>query len=115
MLPEGLKLSTTFTPCEICQLQDDVVPQYVRCRHEINCPDHMKRKENPQHVETCDCKVFSSPCITYSKIGIVMHLQYQEPDGTFLNLDVDVSPPSIPVKNIDKFNGSNKGRLQNQI
>ena len=114
-LPDGLNLSTTFTPCEICQLQDDVVPQNVRCRHEINCPDHMRRKENPHHVETCDCKVFNSPCISYSKIGIVLHLQYEEPDGSFLNLDVDVSPPSLPVKNIDKYNGSNKDRLQNPM
>ena len=25
-----------------------------------------------------------------------------------MNLDIDVSPPTIPVRNIDKFNGSNE-------
>ena len=37
-----------------------------------------------------------------------MHLQFTNPDGSLeMNLDVDVSPPSLPVGNIDDYDGSN--------
>ena len=37
-----------------------------------------------------------------------MHCEFDEPDGSKMNFDVDVSPPTIPVRYIDKYNGSNK-------
>ena len=105
-LPEGLTLSTEFSPCDVCKNFDD--NQYMRCRHRKDCEEHLKKLDDPKYEESCSCKEFSSPCITYSKIGIVLHLQFHEPDGSMFNLDVDVNPPTIPVNNIDKFNGSNE-------
>ena len=43
-----------------------------------------------------------------TKIGIALHLEFDEPDGTKLNLDVDVSPPTIPVRNIKEYDGNNQ-------
>ena len=105
-LPKGLTLSTNFTPCDVCKNHDD--NQNIRCRHKKDCEEHLKRLSNPQYEENCNCKEFSSPCLTFSKIGVVLHLQFQEPDGSVFNLDADVNPPTIPVTNIDKFNGSNE-------
>ena len=68
-LPEGLRLSTDYTPCEICKSHEDVIPQDVRCRHEKNCPEHQKKKQNPDYEEDCQCKVYTSPCISFTKIG----------------------------------------------
>ena len=111
-LPTGLKLSTEFTPCIICQSKEDVVPQFVRCRHKPKCEEHQKKKDDLDYVEKCNCKNFSSPCLTFTKIGIVLHLQFIEPDKTLINLDVDVSPPSIPVQNINKYDGCNQKKRQ---
>ena len=41
-----------------------------------------------------------------------MHFEFEEDDGTKINLDVDVSPPTIPVKNVENFNGSNKSKRE---
>ena len=49
------------------------------------------------HVETCQCRVFTSPCLTFSKIGLVLHLEFTQPGGDLLNLDIDISPPALPV------------------
>ena len=111
-LPEGLKLSTKYVPCEICRDHEDVIPQDVRCRHEPDCQDHKKRKDNPEHKESCDCRVFTSPCMSFTKIGLAMSLEFDEPDGSKLNLDVDVSPPTIPVRNNEKYDGSNKKKRE---
>lgn len=73
-VPKGLRLTTDFAPCEVCVSKEDVIPQYVRCRHEPNCQDHAKKKNDPNHKESCDCRVFMYPSITFSKIGIVLHL-----------------------------------------
>ena len=111
-LPEGLRLSTEYIPCEICRSHEDIIPQDVRCRHEPNCQDHKKRKDDPDHKETCNCRVFSSPSISFTKIGIAIHLEFDEPDGTKFNLDVDVSPPTIPVTNVDQYEGDNKKKRE---
>ena len=34
-------------------------------------------------------------------------MEFDEPDGTKFNLDVDVSPPTIPVLNADYYDGNN--------
>ena len=109
-LPEGLKLSTDFPPCEVCKIEDNIITQYVRCYHNPDCEDHKKKLDDPNHVESCDCKNFTSPCITYSKIGLVWHLEFVQPDGSLLNIDVDISPPTIPVINDSwkDFDGSNE-------
>ena len=111
-LPKGLKLSNKYTPCEICRDHEDVIPQDVRCRHKPNCKDHKKKKDNPQHKESCNCRVFTSPCMSFTKIGLAMSLKFDEPDGSQFNIDVDVSPPTIPVINNDWYNGSNKKKKE---
>ena len=73
-LPKGLNLTTKFTPCKVCRSHEDIIPQDVRCRHEPDCADHRLKIKNKEHVETCECKVYTSPCLTFSKIGIVLHL-----------------------------------------
>ena len=107
-LPEGLDLSPKFTPCDVCQSKEDFLPQYLRCRHNMNCPEHMKKKSSPKYVEQCDCKVFTAPSLTFSKIGVVLHLQFSEPDGSFLNFDVDVSPPVPSLEDVWNYDGSNE-------
>ena len=109
-LPDGLKLSTEFVPCEVCQIQDHAISQNIRCHHNHDCEDHRKKLEDINHKESCNCRNFTSPCITYSKIGLVWHLEYVQPDGSLFNIDVDISPPSIPFKNDswEDFDGSNQ-------
>ena len=107
-LPEGLTLSVKYTPCDICRCKEDIVPQYVRCRHQPDCEEHKKTKDDPNYQELCDCKVYNLPSLSFSKIGIVLHLIFQEKDAPFI-IDVDVNPPTIPsIKNVQDFNGSNR-------
>ena len=59
--------------------------------------------------------------MSYSKIGLVLHLEFNNKDGSVLNLDVDINPPQFPVskrrykeyswrpvKEEPDFDGSNK-------
>ena len=94
-LPDGLHLNTKFTPCEVCKIDDYETPIYVRCRHDPGCEEHAKSRGNPKYKETCQCSNFTSPCLSWSKIGVVLHLEFVNDDGSVLNLDVDVSPPSF--------------------
>ena len=80
---------------------------FIRCRHHPDCGEHKKKQESPEYEETCNCKFYTSPCLTVSKIGIVLHFEFKEADGLF-NFDVDVNPPTIPVRNIHSFDGSNQ-------
>ena len=107
-LPPGLTLSTNFSPCNVCKIKENKDELFVRCRHEHTCEDHLIRLRNPHHQETCDCRNFTSPCLTFSKIGLVLHLEFKQDDGTCLNLDVDVNPGAIPYKS--SFDGSNKNK-----
>ena len=68
MLP-GLKISTKFDPCSVCRIEDDFPYQFVRCKHVKDCEEHAKTKENPTYIEQCQCKEYTSPCLSYSKIG----------------------------------------------
>ena len=98
-LPGGMKLSTTFVPCEVCKDTTFTRHQYVRCRHEPRCPEHQKKMTDERYEEQCDCKRYNSPALTYSKIGIAMHPQFQE-KGKLYHLDVDINPPTLPVGKI---------------
>ena len=69
---EGVRLSTKFIHCQICKNNDQVEPMYVRCMHQPDC----KVKDQSKHIENCDCQVYTSPCLTHSKIGAVLHLQF---------------------------------------
>ena len=50
--------------------------------------------------------------LSFTKIGIAIHLEFDEPDGTKFNIDVDVSPPTIPVTNVDQYGGDNKKKRE---
>ena len=63
-----------------------------------------------KHEETCDCRVFTSPCLTFSKIGLALHLEFTQPGGDLLNLDIDINPPALPVskrRRETEFDGRN--------
>ena len=42
-LPRGLSLSTQFIPCRVCKNTDYTVEQYVRCKHEPGCQEHLRQ------------------------------------------------------------------------
>ena len=69
---EGVSLSTDFTPCEICKNTDQIEPMFVRCIHQPWC----KEEDQDKHRENCDCIAFFPPSLTHSKIGCVLHLQF---------------------------------------
>ena len=96
-LPEGLSLSSDYTPCEVCTNKDNAREQFVRCRHQPDCQDHKKKMTDRNHEETCNCRVFTSPCLSFSKIGLALHLEFTQPGGDLLNLDIDINPPALPV------------------
>ena len=91
ILPEGLlPLSTKFSPCEVCKNTSHVITRFVRCRHDQDCQEHKKKLEDSKYEETCDCANFTSPCLSLSKIGIVLHLKFSDEEGSLM-LDVDIS------------------------
>ena len=65
----GLQLTLNFEPCDICKDTTNNVTKFVRCRHNTDCKEHMKKKSNPKYEERCNCKVFTSPSLSYTKIG----------------------------------------------
>ena len=93
----SIRISTDFQPCQICVSKENIVPQYKRCKHEKDCQEHLKTSFHPEYKEKCDCRVFTSPCISYSKIGLVLHFEFDNKDGSKFNLDVDVCPPTFPI------------------
>ena len=91
-------LTTNFIPCLICMKMQFGKPQAYRCRHVHDCQVHSRchcedREECSCH---CSCREFSSPSLTYSKIGAVLHLEWLETDGTTVNLDCDLNVPTVP-------------------
>ena len=81
-------LTTSYTPCLSCMKTDMVDPECKRCHHEPTCQ---------AHDESCGCAVYTSPNLTHSKIGIVLHLQWTMADGSKTNLDCDVNCPNLPI------------------
>ena len=97
-LPQGMELSTLFVPCEVCKDTTFTRHQYVRCRHDPMCQNHQ---------EKCKCKRYNSPALTISKIGLVMHPQFEE-NGQLYHLDVDINPPTLPVGKIQMVRTSKR-------
>ena len=97
-------------------MNDDYDSQvHVRCRHEPGCEEHAKTIDDPEYKETCDCRNFTSPCLSWSKIGVVLHLEFHNDDGSVINLDVDISPPSVPVSlNFDGTNTKKRAWLEKE-
>ena len=68
-LPSKLKLSmnplsTFFVPCKTCMKRELFQPYPKRCRHHPGC-----KLDGKKHREDCGCQNFTSPSLTYSKIG----------------------------------------------
>eukprot|EP00092_Neocalanus_flemingeri_P035016 GFUD01038103.1.p1 GENE.GFUD01038103.1~~GFUD01038103.1.p1 ORF type:complete len:555 (+),score=151.28 GFUD01038103.1:2-1666(+) len=96
-------LTTTYTPCTRCMSTDTTgTPQARRCRHTTDCLAHAKcqckdtSKCEEECEHKCDCKNYTSPSISWSKIGIVLHLEWVEEDGRIESLDCDLNVPTIP-------------------
>ena len=74
---------------------------------------------DPGYEETCVCANFTSPCLSLSKIGLVLHLLFVDEEET-IHLDVDVSAPSFALSQVDRwgdqlpqFDGSNVDKREN--
>ena len=100
-LPEDFTmkpLTTNFSPCLICMKIQYGEPQAYRCRHVPGCQVHLRCKcEDKEECSChCSCRQFSTPSLTHSKIGAVLHLEWVETDGTTVNLDCDLNVPTVP-------------------
>ena len=110
-LPEDftmLPLTTSFTPCTRCMTTKHKGLQVMRCRHKADCEQHKRcRCEEPSKckcLDECGCREYASPSLTWSKVGVVLHLQWREEDGTIVTIDVDLNCPTWPTHT--RFNGS---------
>ena len=48
-------------------------------------------------MDECGCREYASPSLTWSKVGLVLHLQWREEDGTLSTIDVDLNCPTWPT------------------
>ena len=82
----------------------------MRCRHKSDCEQHKRCMcEEPSKCECldeCGCREYASPSLTWSKVGVVLHLQWREEDGTISTIDCDLNCPTWPTHT--RFNGSNQ-------
>ena len=70
--------------------------QHRRCR----CQEPSKCKCSDE----CGCREYASPSLTWSKVGVVLHLQWKNEDGTLSTIDVDLNCPTWPTHT--RFDGS---------
>ena len=117
--PDGITLSTDFSPCQVCKVRNFKRELFVRCRHQPECENHKKKILDTDHQETCDCENYDSPCLSYSKIGLVLHVKFEDEDGQPWHLDIDISPPALPVSKKRNrwyeeadFDGSNRAKRE---
>ena len=110
-LPEDftmLPLTTSFTPCTRCMTTKHKGLQVMRCRHKADCEQHKRcRCEEPSKckcLDECGCREYASPSLTWSKVGVVLHLQWREEDGTIVTIDVDLNCPTWPTHT--RYDGS---------
>ena len=73
----------------------------MRCQHKADCEQHKRcRCEEPSKCECldeCGCREYASPSLTWSKVGVVLHLQWREEDGTLSTMDIDLNCPTWPT------------------
>ena len=69
-------LSTVYKPCMSCMRSSHGSVQSYRCHHNQNCKVHFKNicEDFIDCPYECECKMFQSPSIAWSKIGAVLHL-----------------------------------------
>jgi hypothetical protein len=90
-------LSTSYVPCLRCMLTTETGrPQARRCRHRPDCEPHKHGVaecrnscsgicESFSHERTCDCQEYTSPCLTFTKIGVALHVKFVLKDGFSLS------------------------------
>ena len=44
------------------------------------------------HDDSCNCREFTSPSLTHTRSGAVLHLEWNEEGGAKFNIDVDLVP-----------------------
>ena len=103
-----LPLKTSYTPCTRCMTLGKSGLQVMRCRHKSDCEQHKRcRCEEPSKckcLDECGCREYASPSLTWSKVGVVLHLQWREEDGTIVTIDVDLNCPTWPTHT--RYDGS---------
>ena len=52
----------------------------------------------------CGCREYASPSLSWSKVGVVLHLQWREEDGTLFTIDCDLNCPTWPTHT--RYDGS---------
>ena len=100
--------TTVFNPCTKCMTTGFSGLQVMRCRHKSDCEQHKRCMcEEPSKCECldeCGCREYASPSLTWSKVGVVLHLQWREEDGTLFTIDCDLNCPTWPTHT--RFDGS---------
>ena len=80
----------------------------MRCQHKADCEQHKRcRCEELSKCEClyeCGCREYASPSVTWSKVGVVLHLQWREEDGTLFTIDCDLNCPTWPTHT--RYDGS---------
>ena len=79
----------------------EVYLQVMRCRHKGDCEQHKRcRCKEPSKckcLDECGCREYTSPSLTWSKVGVVLHLQWREEDGNLFTIDCDLNCPTWPT------------------
>ena len=69
--------------------------------HKSDCAQHKRCMcEEPRKckcLDECGCREYASPSLTWSKVGVVLHLQWREEDGTLFTIDCDLNCPTWPT------------------
>ena len=71
-------LSMKYTPCMVCMKNKYGEPQALRCKHTPECQAHTNCKCKGECSCHCDCRQFRYPSLSYSKIGVGLHMEFQE-------------------------------------
>ena len=103
-----LPLTTVFHPCTKCITTGLSGLQVMRCRHKSDCEQHKRcRCEEPSKCECldkCGCREYASPSLTWSKVGVVLHLQWRDEFDILFTIDVDLNCPTWPTHT--RFDGN---------
>ena len=73
----------------------------MRCQHKPGCEQHQscncKEPSRCLCLNICGCREYANPSLTWSKEGLVLHLQWREADGTLSTIDLNFNCPSWPT------------------
>ena len=95
-----LPLKMSHVPCLKCMARGPSGLQVKRCQHKTDCKQHKDCTCSDQSIcdcsEQCRCREYGSPSLTWSKVGVVLHLQWRNEDGTLWTIDCDLNCPTWP-------------------